>query len=82
MSKQAKLLTRLRSSPRDFTWDELVTLMTGLGYELRTGSGSSRKFLDRATGTVLMMHEPHPRSTLARYQVKDVLMFLRQEERL
>ena len=79
MSKQEKLLKRLQSSPKDFRWDELVTLLTALGWTAYSGKGSSRKFVHPATGVVLMMHEPHPGSILKSYQVRAVLDLLRQE---
>jgi hypothetical protein len=34
MSRQEKLLRRIASSPKDFTWSELVSLMTSLGFEV------------------------------------------------
>ncbi len=33
MSKHQKLLDRFKEEPKDFTWNELVRLLTGLGYE-------------------------------------------------
>ena len=34
MSKQEKLLERLLKQPKDFTWDELETLMAGYNYKI------------------------------------------------
>lgn len=79
MSKQEKLLRRLRSRPKDFTWAELATLLGGFGFELHAGSGSGRKFIQSKSHAVLMMHEPHPGSVLKSYQVRAALDFLRQE---
>ena len=79
MSKHEKLLNRLQSGPKDFRWDELVTLLTALDWTVHSGKGSSRKFVHRETGVVLMMHEPHPGSILKAYQVRAVLDLLRQE---
>jgi hypothetical protein len=33
MSKSEKLLARLLSNPKDFTWDELGAVLAHLGYE-------------------------------------------------
>jgi HicA toxin of bacterial toxin-antitoxin, len=79
MSEHDKAVARLLSKPADFSWSELVTLMTALGYELRTTGGSRRKFLDPATGKTHAMHEPHPSGMLKSYQVRQVIQFLREE---
>ncbi len=82
MSKRQKLLERLKKKPSDFTWDELVTVMNGFGYEVRTTGGSSRKFIHSETGVIWMTHEPHPQNILKAYQIKDILSHLKREKRL
>ena len=82
MARAHKTLERLLSKPRDFTWDELATLMAHLGYDLKTTGGSSRKFIHGKTRATLMMHEPHPARVLKMYQVQDALRFLRAEKQL
>jgi hypothetical protein len=82
MSKLQKSVERLLGKPTDFAWSELIQLMTALGYELRTSGGSGRKFIDPTTGAVLFMHEPHPSRILKAYQIKAVIHFLRQEEKI
>jgi hypothetical protein len=79
MRKHEKLLERLRNQPKDFRWQELTTLLNGLGYEEEKGSGSRRKFFNPKTGVSISLHQPHPRKELKSYQVKDVLDHLRQE---
>jgi hypothetical protein len=32
MSRHEKLISRLLSSPRDFTWGELIKVLAGFGY--------------------------------------------------
>ena len=78
MGQQQKLLDRLRSHPKDFTWSELKRLLGSLGYEEEAGSGSRRKFVHR-NGVVISLHEPHPRKELKSYQVRAVLEHLKQE---
>ena len=78
MGKAEKLLARLLSLPRDFTWDELTAVMSKHGFVLHKGSGSGRKFLHRETGIAVTMHEPHPGKTLKRYQLQDVIEGLRK----
>ena len=77
MSKRSKALQRLLSRPNDFRWDELESVMTGLGYELKTSGGSSRKFA--RLGMAFFIHEPHPQKILKPYQVRGVLEFLRRQ---
>ena len=73
MSRREKALTRLKSKPKDFTWEELVALMTACGYELKKIGGSGRKFVHIATGTVMYMHQPHPSNVLKAYQVREAI---------
>jgi hypothetical protein len=82
MSKLEKSMCRLLSKPIDFSWQELVTLMNALGFELRTTGGSGRKFIRPETGATLFIHEPHPASILKAYQIRAVIQFLHQEGKL
>jgi predicted RNA binding protein YcfA (HicA-like mRNA interferase family) len=79
VSKQEKLFRRLASKPTDFTWSELVSLMTALGFEVERASGSGRKFIHSQTQTTLFIHEPHPTKILKAYQVRDVIQLLKAE---
>jgi predicted RNA binding protein YcfA (HicA-like mRNA interferase family) len=78
MSKQEKALRRLLSRPKDFTWSEPVSLLSGLGFILEKGSGSRRRFFHPQTLVAHHIHEPHPSGILKAYQVQDVLKFLRE----
>ncbi|HEX6770788.1 MAG TPA: type II toxin-antitoxin system HicA family toxin [Acidobacteriaceae bacterium] len=82
MSKREKLLARLNSKPKDFTWDELVSVMKACGYELTTTGGSGRKFIDHETGATAFLHEPHPGNILKAYQIRDILSHLEQEKKI
>jgi hypothetical protein len=82
VSKREKLFARLKSKPKDFTWDELVSLMTACGYELKTAGGSGRKFIDPHTGATAFLHEPHPEKALKGYQIRDILRHLEQEKKI
>jgi hypothetical protein len=79
MSRQEKLLKRIASSPKDFTWSELCTLMASLGVQLTKGSGSTRKFIHPATNGRFNIHEPHPSNILKMYQVDGAIDFLKKE---
>ncbi|HWR30294.1 MAG TPA: type II toxin-antitoxin system HicA family toxin [Negativicutes bacterium] len=83
MGKKEKLIDRLKSNPKDFTFEELRTVLEALGFEIsnkgRT-SGSRVKFLKGNLAIVL--HKPHPRKELLEYQIKQVLETLEKEELL
>jgi hypothetical protein len=81
MSKQEKMLQRFKSKPADFTWAELNSLLSGLGYELSAGSktgGSRVRFLHPERPPIIM-HKPHPTPILKRYQVEQLIEFLKKE---
>jgi len=62
--------------------DELSALMIALGYELRTSSGSGKKFFDPETKALFFLHEPPPLKILKAYQIRAVIQFLRKERRI
>lgn len=81
MSRLEKLLARLQSKPKDFDIYELETLLALLGYKrLEQGktSGSRIRFVCHSRKPILI-HNPHPQSTLKPYQVRDVLEALKEE---
>ena len=75
MSKKEKLVRRLLARPKDFTFEELATLLGYFGYEVDHGgktSGSRVKFVN-ANSDALWQHRPHPGNVLKDYQVKDMI---------
>lgn len=78
MSRHEKLLARLLSKPKDFTWDELKSLLTRYGYEMSNGNGSRRKFFHSETKTVISLHEPHPQNIIKAYVIIDVINKLKE----
>jgi len=81
MSKTEKLVLRLLTIPKDFTWEELVKLLNHFGFiELKTGKtgGSRRKFVD-ATKNVVIMHKPHPGNIVKEYALKQVIDLLKEK---
>lgn len=77
----SKRLDRLMERPKDYTWDELIALLKSLGYEMRTGSGSRRRFID-AEKRKILLHEPHPGNILKRYQIDGVLERLQEHGKI
>lgn len=84
MSRKEKLIKRLLSHPKDFSWDELLSLLGVLGFEEiapgKTG-GSRRRFIYK-NRVVLTLHKPHPQNVLKRYQVDQVIELLQGENLL
>jgi hypothetical protein len=67
MSKNDKLIIRLLSYPKDFTYNELKTLLLSFGYKEMQGAGSWVCF-SKETHKV-KLHNLHPGNTLKGYQV-------------
>jgi predicted RNA binding protein YcfA (HicA-like mRNA interferase family) len=79
MGRKEKALARLLQAPKDFTWNELHTVMLTFGFALKTTGGSGRKFIHAETGVTLFMHEPHPSKVLKAYQVRETIDLLKKE---
>ena len=81
MSRTEKLLQRLLSVPKDFTWEELTKLLIQFGYiELKKGKtgGSRRKFANEKMN-VIILHKPHPGSIVKEYALKQVIAHLTEK---
>lgn len=79
MSKKEKLLRRLCATPipRDFSWDEFVTLMTRAGFSNECDGGSHYIF-EHATGYRFSASKTHPSGILKVYQVRNAIAALRE----
>ena len=81
MGKKEKLIARLKSKPKDFTFSEAKALMGLCGYTISSAgktSGSRVCFIKESK--VFRMHKPHPRQELPAYQVKELIDELSQED--
>lgn len=82
MTKRDKLIDRLLSKPKDFTWAELAKVLRGFGYEQvsagKTG-GSRVRFIHHHYPPIIL-HKPHPKPILKPYQLEDIIDLLRQEK--
>lgn len=80
MGKLEKLIERIKSNPKDFTFEEMQSLLVALGFELSNKgktSGSRVKFFK---GNVcIILHKPHPRKELLTYQIKQIIETLSEE---
>ena len=81
MGQKDKLIQRLKSKPKDFTFDDAETLLNYLDF-IRPNkgktSGSRVMFVSNEHGSILL-HKPHPQTELKSYQIKQLLEFLEQE---
>jgi len=76
LSRKQKLLDRLSSYPKDFTYDETRTLLGLYGFiEDKKGrtSGSRVMFTSKSYNETFRLHRPHPQNILKDYQVKELL---------
>ena len=80
MSKIEKEIERLKSKPKDYTYDEAKSLLNKLGfYEYNKGktSGSRVEFKDQY-GRKVTLHKPHPNNIIKPYMIKGILDNLKE----
>lgn len=85
MSKFEKLIDRLQRKPKDFTYEELKTVLTGLGYsESNKGktSGSRVAFINAETKHILRIHKPHPQNIIKAYALEYIINELKTQKKL
>ena len=80
MSKIEKEIERLKSKPKDFTYDELKKILNYFGYiEDNKGrtSGSRVRFINKYDyNNKIELHKPHNGNTLKQYQINYILKIL------
>ncbi len=79
MTSSAKRLARLKTLPKDFSWNELIPVMQSFGFSWHTSSGGSShgSFVNTSTKRKLVgMYKPHGAEKIKRYQLQLVLVFL------
>jgi hypothetical protein len=75
MGTKEKLVDRLKSQPKDFTFEEAERLLTLFGYTKSNKgktSGSRVMFIDEQKRKILL-HKPHPGNILKTYALKDII---------
>ncbi len=83
MSKIEKLINKLLSNPKDFTFDELANVLSYYGFEMSNKgktSGSRVKFLNKEKNIPIIIHRPHPVSTLKYYAIKQIIQELKKHK--
>lgn len=82
MGQKDKLIAKLKSNPRDFTFSEAETLLNYFSF-IRDNkgktSGSRVVFTSSKYKTKIILHKPHPRKELLEYQVKQLIEKLESE---
>ena len=72
MSKINKLIDKMLSSPKGFTWIEMIKVLQYFGFSLfnkgKTG-GSRRVFVRQSDKAIIQLHEPHPQKVLKPYVI-------------
>lgn len=79
MTRHEKLLAILARtpSPKDFRWQDLVTLMERQAFTV-TCSGGSHHTFQHSGGFTFTMSKTHPSGVLKSYQIKDALEALKK----
>lgn len=70
--KKIKLKLYKEPPPKDFTWEELKTLLINLGFEEVQCNGSGVKFVHETLNFPIHIHRPHPQNTLKQYSIKQI----------
>ncbi len=80
MTKRDKLIDRFKSLPKDFSWDELVRMLSHFGFEVdNKGKTSGSRISFHKGEVVVILHKPHPGNILKPYQLRQVKELLTKE---
>lgn len=82
MGQKDKLIAKLKSNPKNFTFDEAESLLGYLDYRKSNKgktSGSRVMFTSDKHKSKILLHKPHPRKELLEYQIKQLVELLEQE---
>ena len=80
--ERPKLIEKLKSSPRSFTFDDAETLLGFFSYYRNNKgktSGSRVSFSSSEHQAKILLHKPHPQKELREYQVKQLRQLLEEE---
>lgn len=79
MGQKQKLIERFCNMPKDFTYDELKSLLKIFHYEVdESGDGSRVKFFNKTNNDIIMLHKPHPGNIIKSYIMKNVYKKLKE----
>ena len=80
MSKKDKLINKLKSRTKSFTYDEAESLLESLGFiKSNKGKASGSRVKFTLGKKKISLHKPHPQKELKPYQVDILLADLMKE---
>lgn len=81
MSQKEKLIKRLKAKPKDFTFDEAVTLLGYFSYSIsnKGKTSGSRVSFTSSQGKHIQMHKPHNGNAFKSYQIDQLIEHLETE---
>lgn len=81
MGTKEKLIARFLTLPKDFTWDEVKSLLNALGYtSCNKGRTSGSRVIFKSEGKKpIMLHKPHPGNVIKGYALKQVYEYLKND---
>lgn len=85
MTNRDKVIDRLLSRPKDFTYEELAKVLHSFVYEeVKTSktSGSRRAFVNSINKHIIRLHKPHRGNLLKMYQIDYIIQELIKENLL
>ena len=80
MSKMEKEIERLKSKPKDFTYDEAKKILNNLGFleDNKWRTSGSKVMLKNESNQKIMLYKPHPSRILKSYQINEILRLLKE----
>ena len=81
MGQMDKLIEKLKSRPKDFTFDDAARLLGFLTYSMsnKGKTSGSRVMFTSERYPPILLHKPHPRNELLDYQIRQLIETLEQE---
>ncbi|MDR2622089.1 MAG: type II toxin-antitoxin system HicA family toxin [Dysgonamonadaceae bacterium] len=77
MSTKDKLIERLKTRPKDFTFEETVRLFSLLGFtKCNKGKTSGSRVIFENGDDQFLTHKPHPKSIMKEAAIKQILNYL------
>lgn len=81
IGRKEKLIQRFLKLPKDFTFEETITLLGYLGYRIHNKgatSGSRIRFVNDF-GEFIDMHRPHPGNIMKEWMMKKIYLHLKSK---
>ncbi|MBQ6062144.1 MAG: type II toxin-antitoxin system HicA family toxin [Prevotella sp.] len=83
MVSKNKLIERFSRLPKDFTFEETISLLESFGYKKHNKgktSGSRIRFKNEATRMYIDIHRPHPGSIMKEWMIKEIYKHLKSNK--